>query len=344
MEYNVLLLKIRRHGLTPDVWSLIIFLTISLVFSFICSVLEAVLLSITPSFVASHEGKLGDRLKELKRDIDKPLAAILTLNTFAHTIGATGVGAAAQNIWGETYLTLVSAVVTVVILIGSEIIPKTIGAVYWQQLAGTVSHVCKWLTWILYPFVVVCQLITRMFRSGGHKSILSRESVKQVVAFGYVDGLIQEHEKDIIENLLSKEKLSTSEIMTPRERLVALSDKTTMSALKPGAKAWHLSRIPVYSGDENNIVGYVLKDEVLVKQLSGLKDRTLSGIVRDIVVIEPETPLKDLYHQLITSDEHIAIVKDSEKVWGVVTMEDVLEEVLGQEIVDESDRARGVLD
>lgn len=325
--------------------TLAIFLSISLFFSFVCSILEAVLLSITPGFVASQTDEvLGARLEELKKNIDKPLSAILTLNTFAHTIGAAGVGAAAQSIWGASSLTIVSALVTIVILIGSEIIPKTIGAVYWRQLAGVVAVSCQWLMWGLYPAVVVCQMVTRIFRQGEKVSVLSRGDVTQFVTLGYRDGLIREHEKDIIENLMSKEHLLTREIMTPRDRLVSLNEDDAISVVNRDSKAWHVSRIPTYAQGHNTVTGYVLKDEVLVEQISGSSHKKLSALVRDILVVHPETELKELYTKLVSADEHIAVVKDGEDVVGVVTMEDVLEEILGQEIVDESDQARGIFD
>jgi len=283
-------------------------------------------------------------LEKLKRDIDLPLSAILTLNTFAHTVGAAGVGAVAQSIWGEASLTIVSGIVTIVILIGSEIIPKTIGAVYWQELAGPASLLCQWLTWILYPVVMMCQVITQFFRTGEKSSILSRVDVSQVAKFGYRDGLIREHEKDIIENLMNKDHLRTHEIMTPRERLVMVNESDPVSSIQPKSKAWHVSRLPIYDKDQNNVTGYVLKDEVLGHRISGDQSRILKSFGRKILNVHPDTQLKDLYRQLVSEDEHIAIVKDGEKVSGVVSMEDVLEELLGQEIVDESDRARGVLD
>lgn len=317
---------------------------IALFFSFLCSILEAVLLSITPSFIASQKGSFGEKLIVLKKDIDKPLSAILTLNTFSHTVGAAGVGAMAQSIWGESSLTIVSAIVTLLILIGSEIIPKTIGAVYWMKLAKPVIMITNWLTILLYPFVFFLQYITKFFKGDVQKSVLSRVDVQEVVKYGYREGLIRKHESDIIDNLMKKDKLLTREIMTPQERLVCLEESTTIAAIPKSSEVWHISRIPTYSKVMDQITGYVVKDELLMEMITGHKSSRVSTYKRKILKVSPETELKDLYHLLVSADDQIAIVEEAGRVLGLVTMEDVLEEILGQEIVDESDHARGVLD
>jgi len=328
-----------------DPWfSLSFFFAIALVFSFICSVLEAVLLSVTPGFIAAQTGPGAEQLKNMKQDIDRPLAAILTLNTFAHTIGAAGVGAAAQEIWGEGSLAVVSGVVTFFILIGSEIIPKTIGAVYWRRLVSIVVKVTRFLTIALWPIVVVCQQLTRLLRHGETGSVLSRQDVSMIAQSGYREGLVHEHEKEIIANLMQKESLKTSSVMTPGDRLVALEADRQLDAVTPRSPAWHISRIPIYEENHDQVIGYVLKDEVLVEQLSGRATRRLRELRRPIVSVEAEEPLITLHKKLVKAHEHIAIVQRDGETVGVVTMEDVLEELLGHEIVDESDRARGVID
>jgi CBS domain containing-hemolysin-like protein len=328
-----------------DPWfSLVFFLSIALVFSFLCSVLEAVILSVTPAFIASRSGALAERLQEMKRDIDRPLAAILSVNTFAHTIGAAGVGAAAQEIWGEGSLALVSGAVTFLILIGSEIIPKTIGAIYWQQLVGIVVRVTRILTLVLSPLVAVCQQITRLLRHGETGSILSRSDVSQIAKFGYRDGSVHEHERDIIDNLMRKESLETGTVMTGIQRLVALEASQPLSVVSPASPTWHISRIPIYDDHVDNIVGYVLKDDVLAQLLARNGARPLNELKRPMVSVDSGETLIALYRGLIKAHEHIAIVKQEGRTVGVVTMEDVIEELLGQEIVDESDRARGVVD
>lgn len=328
-----------------DPWfSLAMFFSIALVFSFVCSVLEAVLLSITPTFIAAQSGDFAERLRSMKQDIDRPLAAILTLNTFAHTIGAAGVGAAAQEIWGEGSLAVVSGVVTFFILIGSEIIPKTIGAVYWQRLAEVVVRVTRILTVALLPIVVICQQITRLLRHGEGGSILSRQDLSQIAQFGYRDGLVHEHEKEIIANLMQKESLETAAVMTGKDRLVELDAELPLSVVNPQSPAWHISRIPIFESERNQVIGYVLKDEVLVQQLAGHGSKALRELRRPIISVDASQPLIALHKRLVQAHEHIAVVKREGETVGVVTMEDVLEELLGHEIVDESDRARGVID
>lgn len=325
-------------------FALIGFLMVALVFSFLCSVLEAVVLSITPSFIASQRGRFARSLEQLKRDIDRPLAAILTLNTFAHTIGAAGVGAAAQDIWGEESLTVVSAVATVLILLGSEIVPKTIGAVYWRRLAHPVVFVTRWLTWLLWPVVWVCQGITRLLRRGEEASVLSRADLSRVANLGYRDGLLRDHERRIIGNLMATGHRHAREVMTPRDALVMLRAERALSDIRPGTPGWHVSRIPIYTdGDRDRVTSYVLKDEVLAELLAGHGQRRLAELGRPIVSIDGAASLVDLYQRLVEVHEHIAVVRDADRrVIGVVSMEDLIEELLGQEIIDESDRARGI--
>lgn len=329
-----------RHWVTAML-TLIFFLLIALGFSFLCSVLEAVVLSITPTFIGIQRGVFGRQLAGLKRDIDRPLAAILTLNTFAHTIGAAGVGAAAQDLWGREYLTVVSSVVTIIILFGSEIIPKTLGAIYWQRLARPTVWLVRWLTWVLLPIVWLCQLITRLLRRDYQRSILSRADVSQVAQFGYRDGLVREHERDIIANLMAQEGRCTADIMTPRDKLVALDENTPLSHIGPRSPAWHVSRIPVFAGDAARVTGYVLKDEVLVEQLAGRRGLALAALRRPILRVSANSSLSELYERLIDDSEHIAIVVGKQgEIVGVVTMEDLIESLLGEEIIDESDVAR----
>ena len=321
--------------------TLITFLLIALVFSFLCSVLEAVVLSIPPTYVAAQKGKFGRELEQLKRDIDRPLAAILTLNTFAHTIGAAGVGAAAQDLWGREYLTAASAVVTVVILIGSEIIPKTLGAVYWRRLVRPVAWLTTWLTWILYPVVWGCQQITRLFRAGYQRSILSRSDLSQAAQLGFRDGLVRRHERDIIANLMTHENLRTADIMIPKEKVVACDEKTPVSQINRRSPTWHVSRIPVYAEDPSRVTGYVLKDEALGEQLAGRRKLTLAQLKRPIPAVKTSAGVAELYRHMIEASEHIAIVVDETgNAVGLVTMEDVIETLIGEDITDETDASR----
>lgn len=319
------------------------FLSLAIGISFLCSVLEAVLLSITPAFIASQKGRLAKRLESFKRDIDRPLSAILTLNTFAHTIGAAGVGAAAQSIWGEESLAVVSAVATVLILIFSEIIPKTIGAVYWKSLVRPVIITTSFLTILLTPVVWICQFITRWLRHGKQTSVLSRQDLSQVAQLGHRDGLIREYETRIIKNLMLSEERRVEQIMTPYELCVMLPHDIPISEFSPHAESWHFSRIPITQ--DERVMGYVLKDEILVAKLQRRDPQPISELCRRITIVRSHDSLVSLYQRLISTNEHIAMVLDeNENNVGLVTMEDLIEDILGQSIVDESDRARGAFD
>ena len=227
---------------------ILVYLFVAVGFSFLCSILEAVLLSITPSYIAAQASagtRRGKLLKRLKADIDRPLAAILTLNTFAHTIGAAGVGAEAADYFGEEYLGIVSAVVTVIILIASEIIPKTIGAVYWQRLVGPAVTCTQLLIILLYPFVWVSQIITRWLRPEGKVSLLTRAEISHVASTGYRDGTLRKNEHAIIHNLLKFTEVATETIMTPREDIIAVDRKKPINAYGKGHPSHTVSRIPL---------------------------------------------------------------------------------------------------
>ena len=328
-------------------WMMLLFyLAIAVGVSFICSVLEAVLLSITPSFVAERKARgdgFGRQLARLKADIDRPLAAILTLNTFAHTFGAAGVGAAAQKIWqgesGETALTIVSVVVTIIILIASEIIPKTLGAVYWRRLAWASIQVTRVLMALLLPFLWVSQFITRLLRPTNRVPQVSRAEIASVAEVGYRDGIIRRSEQAIIANLMRLQDLDVEDIMTPRPSIIAEAADRAIGSLGDVDTSWYVSRIPIYSGgDLDRVQGYVLKDEILAAQLGGRGADNLASLQRPLPVVAPDDPLSELYDQLVARSEHIALVRDRQgRTVGLVTMEDLIEAVLGIAITDEGD-------
>ena len=322
---------------------LLVYLFIALGFSFLCSILEAVLLSITPGFVAMRAKKgdrVGKQLKQFKHDIDKPLAAVLTLNTFAHTIGAAGVGAQAQKQFGEESLAIVSAVVTILILFASEIIPKTIGAVYWRQLAVPTTRTLVVLCWILAPFIWLSQSLTRLLRPKDAKgSLLSRADIGVLAEQGHRDGALRQSEQAIISNLISLEGKTVQDIMLPRERMITLPYEAQITALREHKAGMHVSRIPLV--ENGAIHSYVFKDDILAALVKGLGSQQFEDFERPLVRVPKEAELIQLYHTLAEASEHIAVVIDEdEKVCGLVTMEDLIESVLGLSIVDESDYAR----
>lgn len=320
---------------------LFVYLGIAIVTSFLCSLIEASLLSITAShvsIVSAENPKLGKNLQDFKNNIDKPLAAILTLNTFAHTIGAAGVGAQAQILWGDEYLTLVSIVLTIIILILTEIIPKTLGANYWKQLTPFTVQVIKIMIFILYPIVMFSQLITKALNKNKETSILSRADFSAMAEIGSKEGALAQDEYRIINNILRFNQMRINIIMTPRTVLVAASKDQSIREFYDNSDNLRFSRIPIYKDSIDDIIGYVLKDEILQEIIEGNGDNDLESIVRRFLV-EPESAnMATVFSRLIKKNEHIVLIVDEYGgTSGIATMEDIIETLLGLEITDESD-------
>ena len=340
---------------------LIFYAVISIFFSFLCSILEAVLLSVTSTFVniKKKEGKAyAETLEGLKKDVDKPLIAILTLNTVAHTVGAILVGVQAKVAYAEIYgsatrsifgieftedlmVGVVSSLMTILILIASEIIPKTIGATYWRGLANFTSKTLKIMVLVLKwtGLLWVLQLFTKLVGGKGHHgSVLSRDDFSAMADIAHEEGVFEKSESTIIKNLLRFDEVMVKDIMTPRTVMkIASEDKSIQEYFDENTKM-RFSRIPVYSEREDHITGFVLKDNILEELVRNNGEITLSEIRRDLLITERNTPIPQLFNILITKREHIALVVDEfGSVNGLVTMEDVIETLLGLEIMDESD-------
>lgn len=330
--------------------SLLLFYAISAVFfSFLCSILEAVLLSITPTFIniKKQEGKkFALTLEKLKKDVDKPLIAILTINTIAHTVGAILVGVQAEsleykiNIFGINTVGIVSAIMTILILVVSEIIPKTIGAKYWKQLAGFTANALLPLILILkYTGVLwLLQLTTKLIGSSDYSSILSREDFHAMTDIAHEDGVFEKNESTIIKNLLTFKQIQVKDIMTPRTVMVRASEETTVQTFFDEHPKLRFSRIPIYKENSDNITGFILKDEVMEEIINGNGKKKISEIKRELLITNRIIPIPDLFEKFITNKEHIALVVDEYGTpSGIVTMEDIIETLLGLEIMDESD-------
>ena len=327
---------------------LISFFLVAILFSFLCSMWEAVLLSISPSYarIQMKEGNaLGQHLQEFKENIDRPLSAILTLNTIAHTVGAIGVGSQANAIWAESnpFITtiIVPVVMTLGILILSEIIPKTLGANYWKELAPFTVASLNFIMLLLAPLIWVTQLLTRSLKKEKDKSVLSRSDFMVMTEIGEQEGVFHANESSIIKNLLRFHTIDTKSIMTPRTVVVAAAEESTLQAFHDKYPALQFSRIPTYhEGSKDRVTGYFLKDALLTHLLDGKGDETLSSLRRDIMVVSEQFPITELYNRLLEKREHIALVVDEfGGMAGIVTMEDVIETLLGLEIVDEFDNA-----
>lgn len=331
--------------------ALIFFFILSIAFSFLCSILEAVLLSVTPRYIKDqlNKGKVtGELLAKYKEDIDRPLSAILTLNTIAHTVGAIGVGAMAGDVFGTnffivlgvklSYETIIAVVMTLAILILSEIIPKTIGANNWKALSPFTVRTIRILILILTPLVWLSQLITRSLKKEKEKSVLSRSDIMQITLEGESSGVLAESESTIIKNLLALEENTVRDIMTPRSVVfMAHKDLNVEEFIAIEDSKVH-SRVPIYNTDKDDVIGFVLKDDVFLASLEGRNNMQLSELMRKVDSILDTTGLIGFFSRLRKSKAHLFMVNDEfGNVIGLVTMEDFFEEMLGHEIVDESD-------
>ncbi|MDR2087205.1 MAG: hemolysin family protein [Dysgonamonadaceae bacterium] len=320
---------------------LLVYLFIALFISFLCSIMEAVLLSTPQSFliVKQEEGnRWATSFIVLKNDIDKPLSAILSLNTIAHTVGAAGVGAQAIKVFGEASFGIASAAMTILILVFTEIIPKTIGANYWRNLTMITTYIIKGMIIITYPLVIASAVITRLISKNKLEQTTSREEIAALTNIGVGEGIFSEKENRIIQNLLKLKNVGVREIMTPRV-VVALADENlSLNDFLKSKDYLKYSRIPVYSENEDNVTGYVFRQAVLEKLTENQHNLQLKNIKREIVIVPNTIILFALWEKLLEKKEHIALIVDEYGgLDGIVTMEDIIETLLGLEIVDEKD-------
>ena len=320
---------------------LIFYLLLAIVVSFLCSILEASLLSFTPSYIESlgdEKPDLSRELRKLKDNVDQPLAAILSLNTIAHTIGAAGVGAQAAIVFEDISTGVISGILTLLILVFSEIIPKTLGARYWRQLAFFTTKTLKVLIWALYPLVLLSNQITKMLGGKAHGMEVSRAEFSAMAEIGKKEGVFVESEIRIIKNLIAFHDIQVRDIMTPRTVVVMTESSLTLQQVYRDKKYLRFSRIPVYERSPDNILGYMHKHELLEKLADDQHQLPVKDIVRDILIIPQDKSIPKAFEQLMEKREHIALAIDEYGgMVGVVTVEDVLETLLGIEIVDEFD-------
>lgn len=323
---------------------LIVFFLLSITFSFLCSIWEAVLLSITPAYtqqLVQQGGEPGESLQSFKDNIDRPLAAILTLNTIAHTVGAIGVGAQASVIWGASIMAtiIVPVVMTLAILLLSEIVPKTIGANFWRELTPFTVRSLNIVIKALAPLVMLSQLITRLLKKDKSASVLSRADFTAMANLGSQQGVLKDSETHLLKNLLKFDDVRVQDVMTPRTVVVASDESETLAKFHESHPDLRFSRIPIYEGKPDNVTGYLLKDEMLATLLKDPETQApMSSLRRDIIAVSEDFPILSLFTQFIETREHIALALDKfGGTAGIVTMEDVIETLLGIEIVDELD-------
>ena len=308
--------------------------------SFLCSLLESVLMSTPISFITMKEEE-GDRnaklFAKLKDDIDRPIAAILSLNTIANTIGAAGVGRQATILFGSHWFGLVSAIMTILILVFSEIIPKTIGTSHWKHLLW-LSRIMNFLVYLMYPLVVLIQYLSRVFNADDSDTTISREEVSAMANIGEEEGVFDKTETKVIQNILKLDDIKAYDVMTPRVVANIASENMTLRQFYKNPDLSHNSRIPVYKETPEFITGYVMRYDVLKNLADDKFDMRLREIKRDITMFNEETSVGDIWEALLKSKDQIALIIDDYGCFqGIITLEDIIETILGMEIIDEND-------
>ena len=323
-------------------WLLIAYVALALGVSFLCSIAEAVLLSVTAPYVELQRKRgrrVGALLHAMKADINRPLAAILTLNTIAHTVGAAGAGAQAAVVFGNDMLGVASAVLTFLILVFSEIIPKTLGALYWRELAPLTAWVLHGLVWLLFPFV---WLSSRLSSTLGHGPTLrgfSREEFRIMAELGEREGTLAAREREILKNLFRLRELKAEHAMTPRTVMFCAEASQRVAEFLEAHGSQPFSRIPLFDGERDRIDGFVLRVDLLQAQLAGEGGRPLSAYRRELLTVPDSVSLLQAFDLLIGARAQISLVVDEYgSVRGLLTLEDVIETLLGLDIVDEADQ------
>ncbi|MCA1796322.1 MAG: hemolysin family protein [Geobacteraceae bacterium] len=325
-----------------DVLLLIVYVVLALGFSFICSVAEAVLLSLTPSFIEERKSKHPKQAKLLKRlkqdNIDQSLAAILTLNTIAHTVGAIGAGAKASAIFGSAWFGLFSMLLTLAILFLSEIVPKTIGALYWSRLAWPIALFILLLIRTLYPLVWISERLTRLISRGKTLHVFSRDEFLAMTRVGERSGQLNHKESRIIRNLFRFDRFRVVDIMTPRTVIVGIKGALNVDEIFDYVVNQPFSRLPVYQVDMDDISGFVLKTDIMLEKAQGRNTTEIKELARELLTVPESVSLSMLLEHLLKERHHIALVVDEYGgTEGLVTLEDVVETLMGIEIMDESD-------
>ncbi|MDA9317528.1 hemolysin family protein [Puniceicoccaceae bacterium] len=335
-------IEVSREATQMDVIILIGSIILALGFSFLCSIAEAALLSVTPSYVESMRSKRPKHAESLRRlkieNVDRSLAAILTLNTIAHTVGAILSGAKATVVFGSAWFGLFSAIMTLMILFFSEIVPKTLGAVYWKQLIGPTTLFVQTLIWSLYPIVWVSERLTQWVSRGKKAHAFSRDELISMARIGEASGSMPTSESRILKNLFRLGTLSAQDIMTPRTVIASLPEGLSIADALDTATERPFSRLPLYRGDKDQITGFVLRTDVLMSYAKSNGETALNTIRRDIMTVHDSIALSELFDQFLKKRLHIAVVLDEYGgTKGLVTLEDLVETLIGIEIIDETD-------
>jgi len=317
---------------------LLAYFFLALFISFLCSLLEAVLLSTPASYssiLSKQNASQGDRLERFKENINRPLAAILTLNTFAHTLGAAGVGAQTLELYGESSVAIASGILTLLILVFSEIIPKTIGSVYWRGLIGNTTLIIEILIFFTYPLVLLAEYISNF---GEDEATVTREEVIAMAEMGEDEGVLEEQETDIIENTLKLKDVKVKDIMTPRSVIFAVNSDFTVGQVLEEHETLDFTRIPIFEGNLDAIKGMVNRYEIINRKAEDQFSTRMHEISQEVPFVNENDPIDKVLELFIKNRDHMALVKDNDHILtGLITLEDAIETILGQEIVDEHD-------
>ena len=317
---------------------LLAYFFLALFLSFLCSLLEAVLLSAPASYssiLSKQNASQGDRLERFKENINRPLAAILTLNTFAHTLGAAGVGAQTLELYGESSVAIASGILTLLILVFSEIIPKTIGSVYWRGLIGNTTLIIEVLIFFTYPLVLLAEYISNF---GQDEATVTREEVIAMAEMGEDEGVLEEQETDIIENTLKLKDVKAKDIMTPRSVIFAVNSDFTVGQVLEEHETLDFTRIPIFEGNLDVIKGMVNRYEIINRKADDQFSTRMHEISQEVPFVNENDPIDKVLELFIKNRDHMALVKDNGHILtGLITLEDAIETILGQEIVDEHD-------
>jgi len=314
---------------------LLVFLLIAVGFSFLCSLLEAAFLSTKESYILTLKEK-GNKesilFEKLIQNKDNTISTILTINTFAHTLGAAGVGASAAKIFGESYMFLISFILTFIILIGSEIIPKTIGAMYWKQLFGFTAKTLTILNRFTKHSNKFLTLFTKIFKEP--KDVISKEEVLINAKMSFNDGVLEENEIEVITNVLKLKQTLVKDVMTPRKMIFSLNENAIIQSIINDEQIVVHSRILLQKEDKDDIDSYVLKNDILTAN----GDTKLKDIEKNIITVSHLDNLSYILNKFLLTKEHIFLVLDEyHQVDGIITMEDLFETLIGKEITDETD-------
>ena len=319
---------------------LFVYLAIAIGVSFLCSILEAVLLSVTPSFaekILSDRPRAGGMLNQVKERLDESLSSILILNTFAHTMGAAGVGAQALQVFGQKWETLIAVLLTLAILYFSEIIPKTLGATFWRQLAIPSAFIIAWLVKLVYPLVWISTRLTRLF-SGNKGQEITREEIIALASLGLRDGTLMSQENEYLANILKLREIRTEEVLTPRSVVHMLHQNLTVTEALDQAETRRFSRIPIFGEGIDDIKGKVLRADLFEAERDGQGSAPIKQFAKKIVRVSEKLPVQQLLDLFIKNRAHLFLVEDEfGQTAGIVTLEDAIETLLGREILDERD-------